>query len=81
MSGTVSAGTGGSVSLDAPAYRDIQESHTDYYVDYLPEGVSELTEEFFVTVSGTFSAGNVEIVSLYAPQYRGCTEAQEVHVQ
>lgn len=64
-----------------PAYRDIQESHTDYYVDYLPEGVSELTEEFFVTVSGTFSAGNVEIVSLYAPQYRGCTEAQEVHVQ
>ena len=66
----------------AESHRDIFElKQQRFMVDYLPEGVSELTEEFFVTVSGTFSAGNVEIVSLYAPQYRGCTEAQEVHVQ
>ena len=61
------------------SYRDIRESHTDYYIDYLPDGVSEITEEFFVSVPGFFSAGNIEAVSLYAPQYRGYTEVQEVY--
>lgn len=61
------------------SYRDIRESHTDYYIDYLPDGVSEITEEFFVSVPGFFSAGNIEAVSLYAPQYRGYTAVQEVY--
>lgn len=62
------------------AYRDIRESHTDYYADYLPEGVSEITEEFFVSVAGTFSAGNLEAVSVYAPQYRGHSAVQQMEV-
>ena len=60
------------------SYRDIRDSGTDYYIDYLPEGITEITEEFFVSVPGVFSAGNVEAVSLYAPQYGGRTAVQNV---
>ena len=60
------------------SYRDIRDSGTDYYIDYLPEGVTEITEEFFVSVPGVFSAGNVEAVSLYVPQYGGRTAVQKV---
>ena len=52
------------------SYRDIRDSGTDYYIDYLPEGVTEITEGFFVSVPGVFSAGNVEAVSLYAPSIK-----------
>ena len=52
-------------------YRENRESMTNYYFYLLPEGTTELHEEFFVTQEGTFSTALTSVQSLYAPEYRG----------
>lgn len=52
-------------------YREIMESHTNYYWQRLPKGKTVVEERFNVNQQGQFSSGIVEIESLYADFYRG----------
>ena len=52
-------------------YRDIKPSNTDWLFYTLPQGITIIEEEFFVSYSGFFNSGLVQIQSLYDPAYYG----------
>ncbi|MFB0974162.1 MAG: hypothetical protein QMB59_06315, partial [Bacteroidales bacterium] len=55
-----------------------RESMTNFFFYVLPEGTTEIREQFYVTQEGIFSTSLVSVQSLYAPEYRGQDRALNI---
>lgn len=55
-------------------YREVLHDRTLYWFEVLPEHVTTITEEFFVTQNGSFNAPVPTIECLYAPHYFANTQ-------
>lgn len=55
-------------------YREVLYDKSLYWFEVLPEHVTTITEEFFVTQDGSFSAPVPTIECLYAPHYSANTQ-------
>ena len=52
-----------------PYYQEMQNSQTNFYFDYLPNGTYELKYTLRPTASGLYNAGAAVIQSQFAPQF------------
>ena len=59
-------------------YLENRESMTNFFFYVLPEGTTEISEQFYVTQEGIFSTSLVSVQSLYAPEYRGQDKALNI---
>lgn len=57
-------------------YRAVHDASTDFFIERLPKGDHELTEELFVVRAGQYTTGIARTQSVYAPEFAGTTAAE-----
>ncbi len=63
------------------AYFSAKDTESIFYVDRLPKGEYELSEELFVTHQGTYQVGLTEAAGVYCPEFSDHTESMTVTVK
>lgn len=61
-------------------YREIRNSETRFFLNYLPKGRYQLGYDCYLTSEGTFTAGIASIQSQYAPQLTAHSAAEPLTV-
>lgn len=63
------------------SYYSAKDSESVFYIDRLPKGEYELSEDLFITHQGTYQVGLTEAAGVYCPEFSDHTESMTVTVK
>jgi len=63
------------------AYREVLNDETLFYIDYLPEGMSEITYDCVISATGVALAGVASVTSEQAEEFTAHTAAQSISAE
>lgn len=61
-------------------YREVRDTQTGFFIDFLPKGVNVITYDCYADRSGTYTLGIVEVQSQYSPLQTAHSSGREITV-
>jgi hypothetical protein len=62
-------------------YQCTRDANTDFFFNYIPKGIHEVTYKLKVNNAGNYNSGISTIQCMYAPEFTGTSKSQKVNIK